>query len=1062
MEKERMFQGIVALGLLFPVAVVAVAAPYGGGNGSTRDPYQIWTAEQMNAIGANPQDWGMHFKLMADIDLAGFDGKNRRPAYNIIGPDTLPGTWEYDGTPFQGVFDGNGHRISHLTIVGARYLGLFGMVGSGGEVKNLGLVAVDISGSSDDVGAVAGGNGDLQMRSIQPGTLSACYSTGKIAGASCVGGLVGRNYGTVTACYSAAQVTGTGWVGGLVGSNDAGHVTDSYSVGAVTCPGGWLVGGLVGFSPGVVLRCVWDIQTSRQLTSAGGVGLTTTEMMNPYTLGVNGFAGNPKWVLNAGHDYPRLVWENSPGVPIPQPGIDWLEGQGTPEAPYRLDKASQLVLLGKTSLLWDKHLVLTADIDMGADPQNRPSFPGAVIPVFAGVVNGNGHSISHLTIKGGGYLGLVGQLRSGATIKNLLVTDASITGSDGYVGALVGFSNGAVTRCGSTGEVRGRDSVGGVVGRSDASVNQCYSTCTVTGAGGSVGGLVGESMLGRVTQCYSTGAVNGQARVGGLAGFIQYGEVAECYSAGAVRGQSLSGGLIGHNENGSIGTSFWDMQTSGYRASAGGTGKTTAQMQTITTFRAWDFQGIWKMRAGLDYPKLKWEVNPVPVATTIEKVSGDNQQAIIGSKPALALTVCVRDEYGQAMANAQVAFTVTAGGGMVEPASAVTDAGGRASTILTLGPTPGLTHVQAAVGSLSVDFTIEAMPLPVATAIEKVSGDNQQAIVGSRPPLPLTVRVKDQYGKAVAKVQVTFTITAGGGEVEPGSVVTDAAGLASTILTVGSTPGTTRVRAAAGTLSVDFTVEATPLPTPTIMEKVSGDNQQAIVGAKPLLPLTVRVKDQYGMAVANVPVTFTVTAGGGSVAPASTMTDAGGLASTILTVGSTPGTIRVRAAAGNLSVDFTVEATPLPTPTTMEKVSGDNQQAAVGSQPALPLTVRVKDQYGKAMASIQVTFTITAGGGTVAPALALTDTGGLASTVLTLGPTPGTTRVRAAVGNLTVDFAITGLVSGPDGPGGGLSLLASAFIDATGKVMSGTPNVLCTLTSSWKYEITIVGETYTA
>ncbi|MCU0915405.1 MAG: LamG domain-containing protein, partial [Planctomycetes bacterium] len=50
----------------------------------------------------------------------------------------------------------------------------------------------------------------------------------------------------------------------------------------------------------------------------------------------------------------------------------------------------------------------------------------------------------------------------------------------------------------------------------------------------------------------------------------------------------------------------------------------------------------------------------------------------------------------------------------------------------------------------------------------------------------------------------------------------------------------------------------------------------------------------------------------------------------------------------------------------------------------------------------------------------------------------------------------------PGGPGGGLSPLASAFIDATGKVMSGTPNVLCTLTSSWKYEITIVGETYTA
>ena len=65
-------------------------AQYGGGTGETNDPYLIYTAEQMNAVGANPNDWDKHFKLMVDIDLSGFDGKEGRPAFNIIARDTEP------------------------------------------------------------------------------------------------------------------------------------------------------------------------------------------------------------------------------------------------------------------------------------------------------------------------------------------------------------------------------------------------------------------------------------------------------------------------------------------------------------------------------------------------------------------------------------------------------------------------------------------------------------------------------------------------------------------------------------------------------------------------------------------------------------------------------------------------------------------------------------------------------------------------------------------------------------------------------------------------------------
>jgi hypothetical protein len=119
-----------------------------------------------------------------------------------------------------------------------------------------------------------------------------------------------------------------------------------------------------------------------------------------------------------------------------------------------------------------------------------------------------------------------------------------------------------------------------------------------------------------VTHCYSTGRVSGTSRVGGLVGGIAEGDVTQCYSTGAVSGNSYVGGLVGGNY-GDVTGSFWDIQTSGQAKSAGGTGKTAAQMQTAKTFldAGWDFIGetkngtedIWWILEGKDYPHLWWE-----------------------------------------------------------------------------------------------------------------------------------------------------------------------------------------------------------------------------------------------------------------------------------------------------------------------------------------------------------------------------------------------------------------------------------------------------------------------
>jgi hypothetical protein len=382
----------------------------------------------------------------------------------------------------------------------------------------------------------------------------------------------------------------------------------------------------------------------------GGIGLTTAEMMDPYRLGLNGFANDSNWILDAGRDYPRLAWEGTAGQIIPEPVIDWLDGQGTEEEPYRIDTADQLILLGRASVLWYKHFILGADIDLDPNLQGRRVFSQAVIQSFDGVFDGNGHTISHLTISGGsglgqfegfeGRVGLFGDLGRGATISNLGLEVVHING-DGYAGGLVGTNWGNITNCYSTGSVSGTSYVGGLVGINLGSITNCYSTGSVSGDR-LVGGLVGVNVVSQnyranISTSYSTGSVNGDSSVGGLVGSND-ASITSSYSTGMVIGNENVGGLVGSNSsnrywgngNGSITSSFWDIETSNRTNMCGiqeegatgcddSCGKTTAEMQTESTFTdaGWDFvdeiengiDNIWWIDEGHDYPRLWWELS---------------------------------------------------------------------------------------------------------------------------------------------------------------------------------------------------------------------------------------------------------------------------------------------------------------------------------------------------------------------------------------------------------------------------------------------------------------------
>lgn len=479
-------------------------------------------------------------------------------------------------------------------------------------------------------------------------TISECYSTGSVFGVGIVGGLVGQNGnwlynrfearpipGSIDDCYSNCDVMGVATVGGLVGFHFVGDITRCYSSGAVLDSepnrpidsNDALLGGLVGESEAGITDCFWDKEASGLAVSAGGTGKTTVQMRASGTFLSWGACG-VLWSIDEGFDYPRLAWQGVLGQVIPSPAYGG--GAGTAEDPYLIYTAEQLNAIGLSYCQLDKHFKLMADIDLSAfdGRDGRPVFNVIGtdrLDPFTGVFDGNGHIISHLTLTGEDGLGMFGELKSGAAVMDLGVVDVNISGSGRFVGALAGYSEGYLTRCYSSGTVSGDWSVGGLVGASWNVLDQCHSLCAVTG-GGRIGGLVGSHNNATLTQCYSTGAVSGDYRVGGLVGHNS-AYVIRCHSTGAVSGSSSSsvGGLVGldydFNKFGWRGVrlSFWDTETSGQTTSDGGTGKTTAEMQTASTFlqAGWDFVGeiangtedIWWILGGQDYPRLWWEVS---------------------------------------------------------------------------------------------------------------------------------------------------------------------------------------------------------------------------------------------------------------------------------------------------------------------------------------------------------------------------------------------------------------------------------------------------------------------
>lgn len=239
-----------------------------------------------------------------------------------------------------------------------------------------------------------------------------------------------------------------------------------------------------------------------------------------------------------------------------------------------------------------------------------------------------------------------------------------------------------------------------------------------------------------------------------------------------------------------------------------------------------------------------------------------------------------------------------------------------------------------------------------------------------------------------------------------------------------------------------------PTLVPTTVN-VSGNAQTGAAGAALPAPIGVTILDQNGDGLAGVVVTFSITAGGGSLGTPTATSNAQGVASTTWTLGPTTGVNNNAATAsvpgyGGPSLPFTATATA-GAPTQIAKTAGDAQTGEAAQAVPLVPKVTVKDAFNNPAAGVTVTWTVTAGGGSVAAATSTTDAAGEASMAWTLGPLvgAGVHSLRASISALVnATFTATGtLTAGTLTINGGdnQSAVASTAVAVAPSVLVKTP-----------------------
>lgn len=493
------------------------------GSGTQSDPYLINNKYDLinfrNKVngGSSEKDYyngnkftNKYFKQTADIDL---EGEEWIPIANTTSVRNTNSEGKVYNK-FCGTYDGNGHVIKNLKV-SAKFIhsGLFGVIGSGGVIKNLGLENCDIE-SYDDAGTIAGAGMDVASN---VGTILNCYATGTVKGSE-AGGLVGTGFKKIINCYTVCNVESI--------DTDKGHASGIAAIPAgrieiknCVALGQKLTGGQLDQegSPRTtrILYYTKDditdnnyayaqmkVNGSEIPTSSAFYGHNKDHGANiSYSSGkgldkqfseifkdIGGEKASDIWNFED-NMLPTLKNENvSTAKPLPsymRSGSTTADfsGKGTQASPYLIQNRDDLIKLrdrvNSETGYAGNYFKQTTDIDLDGIEWIPIGTDDSAKTKFKGIYDGDGHEITNLNNSDGRYYGgLFGDITG--TVKNLAVIDCNITTTIYYGGAIVG-NGGTIENCYSTGTVYAPNGSAGGISGNGSTIKNCYSTATVRG-----------------------------------------------------------------------------------------------------------------------------------------------------------------------------------------------------------------------------------------------------------------------------------------------------------------------------------------------------------------------------------------------------------------------------------------------------------------------------------------------------------------------------------------------------------------------------------------------------
>ncbi len=586
----------------FVVAVTPVAAVPAGYIG-------VYTAQQLADIRNN---MAANYILMSDIDLSAWG-------------NWTPLRSQYGGG-FEGVFDGNGHTISNMTINSSDATTTIGLFSHSYKetavIKNLGMENAKITAVNNntsifsvDGGAIAG---------IFDGTISNCYvsgtvsvSTGSVGVACYVGGITGSVGQTISNCNNMASVkvtanTGSIYAGGIYGRDRYGttSTTGCRNSGTITATGsGYLdVGGVCGYTSGSLTKC-----SNQGAVSASGTSTSHSTIVG----GVAGGAGNN-----------MLECSNTGAVLA---GASIVYAGGVAGSAQTITKS------------YNKGSVSTSSANKDADVTIGGVAGSADGSVTGSYNTGTVKVPSSSKTYGGGLLGYHSYSSTPTSLSSCYNSGTvSIVSSRGYIAGVVGYPSPSITKCYNTGSVSlsgitEYSQIAGITGSalsSEKTISSCYNLGNVTATSTSatnpsiyVAGIMPEGYNG-ISNCMNAGAITASipsassknTYCGGIAA-QSYGttfSMTNCYNVGTIIAPQNAGALAGYlpiYSTAPVKNCYYYNVLSPAVGNGGGTltnvkALSASALKTQASFVGFDFSNVWKMGTS-GYPILKALTEPV-------------------------------------------------------------------------------------------------------------------------------------------------------------------------------------------------------------------------------------------------------------------------------------------------------------------------------------------------------------------------------------------------------------------------------------------------------------------